>query len=268
MNGQPSVVAVITAGWSPKEGDPLAEHTRGRPKALIPIAGKPMISHVVEAVAGSRYVQHVVIVALEPTIKAQFPVPVDYVPDAGDILSNAESGLRYALDRYPNLNAILLSSSDVPTVTPSIVDAFVEECFHTDHDLYYTVVERSVMEARFPGSRRSYVHLREGDFAGGDIILIRPSLDITRRDLWEELAQARKSALRQARIIGLWTFFRLAARRLSLAETQRRVCKVLNVRGRVIPFPHAEIGMDVDKPSQLDIVRAEMEGRVATAAPG
>lgn len=259
MNRQPSVVAVVPAGWSPSEDDPLAEYTQGKPKALISIAGKPMIAHVVEALAGSRYIKYIVIVALDPAAEVQFSVPVEYVPNAGDILANAEAGLQYALDHYPNLDAILLSSSDVPTITPAIVDAFIEECFCTDHDLYYIIVERSVMEARFPGAGRSYVHLREGDFAGGDIMLIRPSISLSHRELWQNLAGARKNVLQQARMFGLWPFFKLVIRRLSLAEAEQRACQALNVRGRAVPFPYAEVGMDVDKPFQLEIARAELE---------
>jgi CTP:molybdopterin cytidylyltransferase MocA len=263
MNDQPSVVAVVTAGWSPKEDDPLAGYTRGKPKALIPIAGRPMIAHVLNALAGSRYIRHFVVVALDPAAGVQFSVPVEYVPDAGGLLANAEAGLQHAIDNYPDLDAILLSSSDVPTITPPIVDAFIEECFGTDHDLYYSIVERSVMEARFPESRRSYVHLREGDFAGGDLLLVRPRLAFSHRQLWQNLAGARKSPLRQARLIGLWTFAKLVTRRLSLAEAERRVCKVLEMRGRAVPFPYAEVGMDVDKPFQLEIARAELEARPA-----
>ena len=266
MDGQLSVIAVVTAGWSPSEDDPLAKYTQGKPKALIPIAGKPMIAHVVDALAGARYIQHIVVVALDPAAEVRFPVPVKYVPDAGGILANAEAGLQYALDHYPNLDAVLLSSSDVPTITPVIVDDFIEECFRTDHDLYYSIVERSVMEARFPGSRRSYIHLREGDFAGGDLLLIRPSMTLSQRELWQSLAGARKSALRQARMIGLWPLFKLIIHRLSLAEAERHGSKALNMRGRGVPFPYAEVGMDVDKPFQLEIVRAELEAHAARDA--
>jgi hypothetical protein len=157
------------------------------------------------------------------------------------------------------LDAVLLSSSDVPTITPSIVDTFLEECFRTDHDLYYSIVERSVMETRFPGAGRSYVHLRDGDFSGGDLMLIRPSLAFSQRELWQSLARARKSPLRQARMFGLWPFFKLVIRRLSLSDAEERACKVLNLRGRAIPFPYPEVGMDVDKPFQLEIARAELE---------
>jgi len=231
MNEQLSVVAVVTAGWSPKEDDPLAEYTHDKPKALIPIAGKPMITYVVDALAGSRYIQNIIIVSLDPAAGVEFSAPVEYVPDAGDILNNVEAGLNHATAHYPNVDGVLISSSDVPTITPPIVDAFIEECFHTDHDLYYSIIERTVMEGRFPGSLRSYTHLREGDFAGGDLILVRPSMTLNQRDLWRDL---------------------------SLADAERRISQVLNVRGRAVPFPYAEVGMDVDKPFQLEIVRAEL----------
>ena len=265
MNEQLSVVAVVTAGWSPKEDDPLAEYTHDKPKALIPIAGKPMISYVVDALAGSRYIQNIVVVALDPAAEVQFPVTVEYVPDAGDILGNVEAGINYVAQHYPDADGVLISSSDVPTITPAIVDAFIEECFRTDHDLYYSLVERKVMEGRFPGSLRSYTHLREGDFAGGDLILVRPSMVLDQRELWRDLSAARKSSLRQARLVGMGLFLKLLTHRLSLADAERRISQVLNVRGRAVPFPYAEVGMDVDKPFQLEIVRAELEARAANA---
>jgi len=263
MNEQPSVVAVVTAGGIPREDDPLAEHAQGKSKALIPIAGKPMIAHVVDAIAQSSYIQHIIVVALDPAAEVSFSVPVEHVPDKGDIFSNAEAGVLHAQNRYPDMDGILLSSCDVPTITPSIVNAFVEECFRTEHDLYFSIVERPVMESRFPGSGRSYVHMRDGDFAGGDLLLIRPSMSLSRSELWQEIANARKSALRQARLVGLGTFFKLLTRRLSIADAENRASKVFSVHGRAVPFPHAEVAMDVDKPYQLDIVRAELEARAA-----
>ncbi len=265
MNKELNIVGVISAGWTPSDDDPLAEYTRGNTKAVIPIAGKPMITYVVDAIAGSRHVKHFVIIALDPAADVQFSVPIEYVPDAGSLIGNAEAGLQYALDHYPDLDGVLLCSSDVPTITPAIVDTFIQECFQTDHDLYYTIIERSVMEGRFPESRRSYIHLREGDFAGGDIILVRPSLTISHQELLQELASARKSVLRQARMVGARIFLKLLLRRLSLDEAVQRISQVLNMRARVIPFSHPEVGMDVDKPFQLEIVRAELEARAANA---
>lgn len=260
---QPIVSAVVMAGKGSAETDLLAEYTQGRPKAVIPIHGRPMVAYVLDALADSRYINHIVVVGLAEVPSETFSVPLDFLPDTHDILANAEVGLRHAAALSPAPEAVLYSASDVPLVTAAIIDTLIEECLRTDHELYYSAVERSVMEARFPGSSRSYIHLRDGDFAGGDISMLRPSVVAEDRALWRRLSEARKSPLKQARLIGLWPALLLLTRRLSLADAERRVSKVLNLHGRVFPFPHAEIGMDVDKPFQLEIVRAELAARGA-----
>lgn len=262
---QPEISAVILAGKSISQDDPLAAYSQGLSKALIPILGRPMVAYVIDALAASRFVSRVVVVGLDAVPGESFSVPVDYLPDFHDILTNAEAGLQHAAAMSPTVEAVIISGSDVPLVTAGIIDSFIEACLRTDHELYYSCVPRTVMEQRFPESARSYVHLRDGDVAGGDISLLRPSVFLKNRALWRQLSEARKSALKQARLIGFWTALLLLTRRLSLAGAERRVTKVLNVRGRVVPVPYAEIGMDVDKPFQLELARAELEARRATS---
>jgi molybdopterin-guanine dinucleotide biosynthesis protein A len=259
------IPAVILAGQSVSRDDLLAAYTQGNPKALLPLLGRPMVAYVIDALAGSRYVPRIVVVGLQGFPEESFPVPVDFLPDAHDILTNAEAGLSHAAAASPGARGVLLSSSDVPLVTSSIVDSLIAEFLRTDHDLYYSAIERSVMEARFPASGRSYVHLREGAFAGGDISMLHPSLIVQNRALWQRLSEARKSALKQARLIGLWPAILLLTRRLTLADAERRVSKALNLRGRVVPCPFAEVGMDVDKPFQLELVRATLQARAEAA---
>ena len=266
MSKELEIIGVVSAGWTPSEDDPLAEFTKNGPKAIIPIAGRPMITYVVDAVAATRHVKHVVIVALDPNAEVEFSVPVEYVPDAGSLVDNGVAGLQYALDHYPNLDGVLISSSDLPLVTSDMLNTIVAECFQTEHDIYYIVIERAVMEGRFPESKRSYMRLVEGNFAGGDVFLVRPSLTVDHQDLLRELASARKSVFRQARMIGLRIFLKLLFRRLHLGEIVQRVSQVLGMNARVIQFPHAEVGMDVDKPFQLEIVRAELEARTTDTA--
>jgi len=257
------LAAVIAAGCDPNEADPLHEYTQGGPKALIPIAGKPMIAYVADSLAGSQYVQDVFVVGLPSTRGPDYIPPSNYVPGAGSIVDNYRAGMRYAQEKCPDLDAVLLCGSDIPTITSQIVDSFITQCLQTNHDLYYSIVERSVMETRFPGSGRSYIVLRDGAFAGGDMLLARPGLVLNNNDLWQQLASARKNAFKQASLLGLWTLFRLITRRLSLEEIEHRVCQVLRINGKAVPFDYAEIGMDVDKPDQLAIVRSDIEERTS-----
>jgi len=174
MQNIPPVGAMIPAGSSRREEDPLAEYTRGGSKALIPIAGKPMIAYVIQALSNSRYIRHILVVGLEEPLDIESAVPIDYIPAPGGMVDNTLAGVKYTLEHWPDTEAMVGISSDVPLITSAIVDDFIETCLASDHDLYYGVLERSVMERRLPTSARSYVRLQEGSFAGGDVSLVRP----------------------------------------------------------------------------------------------
>jgi len=260
MRQKARIAAVIAAGSNNTATDPLHKYAEGQPKAMISIAGQPMITYVIDSLAGSEYIQDIVVVGLPESSDLGDTHLIDQLPDAGSIIDNYRAGMTHEQKKIPLLDAIVLCSCDIPAITPQIVDSFIGQCLQSDHELYYSIVERSVMEARFPGSNRSYVQLRDGYFAGGDILLARSGLILNNEELWNCLESSRKNAFRQAHLLGISTLIKLLTRRLSLDEIERRACTVLSIRGKAMLVPHAEVGMDVDNPTQLAIIRADIEG--------
>ena len=62
-----------------------------------------------------------------------------------------------------------------------------------------------------------------------------------------------------ASLIGFDTLFLLAARRLSLQGAVRRISSRLGLNGKALISPFAEIGMDIDKPYQLELLREDLQ---------
>jgi len=85
--------------------------------------------------------------------------------------------------------------------------------------------------------------------------------------MWESLIGSRKSPLKQASVIGFGTLFALFTRRLTLEDAVRRVCERIGIKGRAIVWPYAEPCMDVDKPSQLELLRADLVRQQSESAP-
>jgi hypothetical protein len=50
----------------------------------------------------------------------------------------------------------------------------------------------------------------------------------------------------------------LLLRRVTLEGAVKRASRRLKVKGRAIVCPYAEVGMDVDKPHQLEIMRQDL----------
>jgi hypothetical protein len=71
----------------------------------------------------------------------------------------------------------------------------------------------------------------------------------------------RKNILKQASIIGFDTLLLFALRQLTVADAERIASQRLGLAGRALICPHAEAGMDVDKPRQYDIVQRDLEAR-------
>lgn len=255
--------AIVTAGGIPLPEDPLYEYSNGDSKALIEIHGRPMIQWVLDALGDSRWVKNVIVVGLSPKSGVTCAKPLHFLSNQGKMLDNIKVGVQEALRLDPDFTHVMIVSSDIPAITGEMVDWMVETTMEGDelYDIYYNVIPREVMEERFPGSKRTYTHLKGMDVCGGDLSIGRIKTILDEKAIWTKLIAYRKSPLRQAALIGLGTFALLVLHRLKLDEAVERVTHRLNVTGRALISPYAEIGMDVDKPAQLEIMRRELKPR-------
>ena len=253
--------AIVMAGGIPSVDDPLYPYTHGLPKSMLDICSKPMIQWVLDALNGSRQVDRVVITGLDPDSRLAYGSALTFIPNQGGMLDNIRAGAEKILEINPDSNHILLCSSDVPTVKTEAIDWVITSAMQTDEDIYYNVITRQVMEARFPSSRRSYVRLKDVEVCGGDVNIARTRKVVGDRGIWDRLIAARKNALKQAALLGYDTLILLLLRLITLEGAIQKVTRRLNITGRALVCPFAEVGMDVDKPHQLEIVRADMSRR-------
>lgn len=250
--------AILIAGGVPQPGEPLYEYTQGRPKALLDVAGKPMAQWVLDAIGGAKHIDRVVVISLSENDGVHCSKPTTFVPDQGGMLQNIRAGVQKVLEVNPGARHVLTVSSDIPALKPEMVDWLIEATRGDDCDIYYTVITRQVMEARFPTSKRSYVRLKDVEVCGGDINVIRASTVTRHEELWERILAARKSAFRQAALLGYDNLLLLLTRQLTMEAAIKRVTRRMEITGRVVFSPYAEVGMDIDKPHQLEILRHDL----------
>lgn len=250
--------AIVIAGGIPNPEDPLYEFLKGDAKALVDVAGKPMVQWVLDALGSAKQVDNVILVGLSAKTDLSCQKPLYYVSNQGRMLSNIVAGVNRALELNRKTQYVMVVSSDIPAVKPEHVDWLVETCMQTKDDLYYGVCPRDVMESRFPNSKRTYTHLKDMDVCGADMNITHVRMAIEHLDMWESLIGSRKSPLKQASIIGFGTLFALFMRRLTLEDAVKRACERIGIQARAIVWDHAEPCMDVDKPHQLELLRSDL----------
>ena len=250
--------AIITAGGTPRPDEPLYTYTKGGCKALLDIAGKPMIQWVLDAFSLSQRIERVVVVGLPAQADLKCSKPVMMVEDQGGMIENIQAGVKKLKGDSPQMEAIILSASDIPAITSEMIDWLSQIVERSDCNVYYTVISRRVMESRYPGSRRTYVHLKDVEVCGGDLHAIRADVFSTENPRWKRLVDARKNPLKQASILGFDTLLGILFRRFPLNRAVAMVGQRIDIRGEAVVCPYAEVGMDVDKPHQLEQLCADL----------
>jgi hypothetical protein len=115
------------------------------------------------------------------------------------------------------------------------------------------------MDSRFPGSGRSFIRFKDISVCGGDLNVIDYKLVSEEKPVWKQISEARKHPLKQARLLGLDSLILIALHLLTLDEAVKMVCRKLDLDARALLSPYAEMGMDADKPNQLEILRRDLE---------
>ncbi len=219
-------------------------------EAEILVGGRPMADWVLDALGAAPSVSSIGMVG--PTLLAREGVTL--APMTGDLFGNILNGLTTV---PVGEERVLFVTSDVPWITPVVIEAFLRGA-PPDADVVYPVIPKEAAERRFPGTKRTYVRLREGTVTGGNLFLARVASVPRLKERAEVLLAHRKAPLMLARDVGLGLLLRLLTGRLSLAQAEDRVGGLLGIRGRAILFPYAEAGVDVDKPEDLALAEREL----------
>ncbi len=250
--------AIVTAGGIPQPGDPLYIYSNGDSKALIDIAGKPMVQWVLDALGDSKEVDNVILIGLTHKSGLTCKKPLYYISNQGRMLANIVAGVNKSLELNKKSEYQLVVSSDIPAIKSEMVDWLAQTAMQTRDDIYYGVCPRAVMESRYPTSRRTYTRLKDMEVCGADINVMHFSMATEHLDTWEKLIGNRKSPLASAAVIGWDTLFQLFTHQFTLQGLVDRASERIGIKGRVIIWDRAEPCMDVDKPHQLEIMREDL----------
>lgn len=241
------VDALVLAGG---DVDKFAPELRPTAKGLLEIAGRPMVEYVLRALVDAKGVNRVVILAPSTAEPGAWMSTAEKVIYADDIITaNIAKGIDYLGpgDRF------LLVSSDIPLINGKAIDDFLERCAKIDAEVYYPIISREAAEARFPGTKRTYIKLIDGTFTGGNIFLLDKQAFINNQAMGEKIFAYRKSPVKMVQMLGIGFILKFIFRRLTIAELENKAGAILSCKTRAVVTDWAEIGVDVDKQEDLEL---------------
>ena len=256
MSAADGLNALVLAG-SRSGGDALATHAGVSHKALIEIGGRTMVERVVAALAAVPQVRRIVIAidrpdVLEPLVglrAPQCPKPAATMPAA----ASPSASVARALEREGT--PLLVTTADHALLEPEWLQEFLDAC-PPQADVVAALARKETVLARTPGTQRTYLRFADGEFSGCNLFFFqRPAAAGVVR-LWQELEAHRKSPLKMMLRLGAGTALRYRLGQLRLQDALARLQALSGANVRIVELADGRAAIDVDKPADLELVRA------------
>jgi len=251
-------VSILLLAGSRGSADPLCASHGVASKALIRICGVQMIDYVFEALGQSA-------IGAAPIWISGLPVDVikkNAKPSLAAMLSNlrqaaASDGPAAGVMRAASgglTPPFLITTCDHPLLTADILDTFVDKALATPADIAVGLASRQVIETVHPGVSRTYLKFSDGQYSGCNLFLVRTQLGLKGVQFWQSVEQDRKKPLKLARRFGIFTLLRMMIRPMGLEAAFSHASKRIGARVAPVVLPFADASVDVDKPSDLELV--------------
>lgn len=272
------IEALVLAGRR-TTGDAVADSSGLRHRALLPIAGIPMLERVIEALSGSGVVSSVTVSSDDPElIRATTVLAALAAPARGFLRfhrsgnSPADSVAAFFTGEVRG-GPVFVTTGDHPLLTPEMVRHFVEKALASRADFVVGMVPATVYRRRFPDQPRTFIPLRGEKYSGANLFLLRTPNAAAVARFWTRAEAHRKTPWKLVRVFGLANLALFLLGRLDLAAALGRASKVIGASIEAVEMPFAEAALDVDKEADRLAVEAVFAERAlsrpfASAASG
>ncbi len=246
------VNALVLAGSGPSDKDDKGLSN----KPFIMINGRPMVEYVIDALSHAAMVDRISVVGPKLLLERFIKDKVAHIIDQSkSIFDNLSRGIQ----PFKEDSRVLVAASDIPMITPGAVDHFIRTSQQLAADLCYPIVSKDINEQKFPGTRRTYVKLKEGVFTGGNMMYLNPRMISACGEFAKKLWDYRKRPLKTSRLIGFSFSVRFLLGMLSISKLEERVSAILAYKVAAVISPYPEIGTDVDRAEDIELAKRYLQ---------
>jgi len=260
----PRFTALVLAGRR-GPGDQLGGHQH---KAMLPVAGVPMLVRVVQSLRGAAHIGQIFVSVDDAAVLSH---PDLQVLTASGVLSRVACGPspsasveRFRRERPSDL-PLLVTTADHPLLSPEMIEYFCREALGRSADVVVGAVSAGLLRTHYPESRRTVITLKDDGLSGANLFAFLTPLSTLAAEFWVRAEQFRKRPWRLVSVFGPLTLVRFLLGRLDLEAATRRASRAVGATIAVIRMPFPECAIDVDRPADLALATRILEQRAASA---
>ncbi|KAB3532484.1 nucleotidyltransferase family protein [Alkaliphilus serpentinus] len=236
---------ILLAGGSPKDQIEFDGY-----KSIIKLKGISMIRYVVDALSSTDDIEEIIIVGNIPDLPSVLDGNTYKLLEEGPtIMDNVLRGLDFAGDE----DFILIATCDIPLIKGDIIKGFIEEGIKADVDLFYPIIDKETCINGYPDIKRTFASLREGEFTGGNLILLKPKAISKIERVGRYMIDNRKNPLKMSAFFGLGIITKFLTKTLSIAQLEEYIEDRFDISAKAYHCKNPEICHDLDDPKEIEI---------------
>lgn len=254
-DGKPVKYNVVLLAAGRGKDDPMAQAFKATHKALIEVAGQPMIIRVLNALRKSPSVNRI-------AISIETPKPLEDAPEFArmptkrkiSIVKSAKyasasvlKAIKDAEFDYP----VLVTTADHALLMPDIVDHFCQTSAWSSADITVGMAHEDVVKMAYPHAKRTFFKFSDGRFSGCNLFALRSEQAANAVRFWQKIERERKRPWRIVKAFGIGRLATYLGGMLSLTSAMEQAGDLTGTKIEAIRIPFAEAAIDVDKPEDL-----------------
>jgi GTP:adenosylcobinamide-phosphate guanylyltransferase len=240
--------------------DPMAKAFGVAHKCTVPIAGKPMLDHVIDALRGTPVEQPYIVSIDDLSVLRAEPGHFTQQTSATSAPASALQAIA-AIGTYP----VLITTGDHPLLTPAMIDHMLHTSQSSAADVLVGLATAETILAAYPDTKRTWFNLGGTRVSGCNLFTVMNANGLKLLQAWQDLEKNRKQPWKLVLAFGLKPLWLFATGALTPERAFNHVSSRLGIVVKPVFLPFAEAAIDVDKPSDLALAEAILKQRSVPA---
>lgn len=243
--------------------DPLCQSQGVPGKALVSLAGEPLLAHVLKAIQAWPRLGRIALVAPH-TPEHQRVVEAILRPDVGVDWHPPAERLPASIrgvwaDQPPGLRGVIVTA-DHALLQPAWLEQVYQAVVGTA-EVAVGLAQYDTVMAEFPGSRRTRYRFLDGSICGGNVFALQTPQILNVLDLWQRMEAERKKPWKVLSLLGPGHVLAYLRGRLTLASAFARLSAQTGVRVEPVVIDDGAVAVDVDTVADLALAEKALVRR-------
>lgn len=227
-------------------------------KPFLPLNGKPMLEYVVNAFDKSAYVDKIIVVGPDELDELDCMKYVHKRVQSGkSFVSNLLRGICYikaALYKCAHKHdGYLISFCDAAYLNARVVNNTIENLVKHDPGFALHYVPKEVIgDAGFVTENRTFMYVKDKPYTGANIYFVKKFSAVLR--VLRDLVTMRKYRKTPAKMLE-----HLECSDQPFSYIEQVLSRKMKVKAKIFISPYAEMGVDIDKPIDYELARAQWD---------